>query len=782
MRGFEVNVLTAFFIVIIVLNVVFASSSILSLDESSKELRLKSDVYVMRNSLEGAKIFAESSLVYSVYQGCFDYLKDGGGVSPAQVGGEELGVWYDNGDKSPTEEKFLGGLGTVVGGYLGQYTSGNYVYLKGNEVSFPEYSVEIKESEGSLEVRTVSTEFLTAFRDKTIERDEKITLEKDPTMERVVETSCLSLFTFGKNKARLLGERINVVVGEEVNKWEKHPAPLELEGNKLSLLAGSERDMADLVLTILYNGPGIVEIEREIKESVRRGVPKLSGGPYLEVKQENLELDVEIDPTCTAELVERTVGEEQKVFTVITCSKIEYNVVVVEKVTIKDTDELNSVPVNTGESVEMAPLELVFGVRVDLSLDDEHIVASPERDISGLYSVTIDWSGVTAMDTAVSLKIDQNGEELEGSEGDETFSGTLSGDSITLGEFVVPFDDDAVLDTEFGEYPISGDRPLITLEGTVQPDSSIVGTVSGMFYLLAFNFPIEGTFIAVKRTFDTALPSLVNGPIYFVPVSWDLGEQEFLDFVDENYNYMVRKMYNYEKATGSFSGELAEYTEEFSQNHPKSTATACLDTCDFDYRVCHFGLTFREKLERCLRDCGESLGGGFVTVGVSPHRAGEACGYTYFMEEDIAILTTTGDRFEEEKTLVHEFGHAVFTNCEEYEYSGEFSTWEGENDDLNSKGFKCSNPYPLCCEDHPQWEVDYLGYMKYLMDNGIGKNCAGAGAGSDGFCLGSVCIPQEGKKYCRSVMGPSLSPDQVAEYFEGSLEYQLPLPVSSGTE
>ena len=126
--------------------------------------------------------------------------------------------------------------------------------------------------------------------------------------------------------------------------------------------------------------------------------------------------------------------------------------------------------------------------------------------------------------------------------------------------------------------------------------------------------------------------------------------------------------------------------------------------------------------------------------------------------------------------LVHEFGHLAFENCEEYLYSGDpdSSSWKEKNDRLNNQGYQCPNSYPRCCEDHPDWEVDKKGYLEYLEQEKVGKNCAAYGFQAPS-CMGSVCTPVEGKKHCRSAMGPAISSGTVPSLFENSLEIQLPV-------
>jgi hypothetical protein len=82
------------------------------------ELEVDNIIYLMRDSVDAAKLFVDNSARYSLYQAMYDNGKMGGFTGgSAQVisyGGEEYAAWYDGSDISPTEKYVTDSLASAA--------------------------------------------------------------------------------------------------------------------------------------------------------------------------------------------------------------------------------------------------------------------------------------------------------------------------------------------------------------------------------------------------------------------------------------------------------------------------------------------------------------------------------------------------------------------------------------------------------------------------------------------------------------------------------------------
>lgn len=368
---------------------------------------LERDVYVLGNALDYGHEVGETALAYSVYQGCYDHF-------------QEAGVWYDNGPVSL--ETLTDDLEEEIETVMAAYTLAPYNFLFSIPVTLPsDYEIVIAQSSDGLIVKALSDQFIQLSRE---EEGETISLSMDSTLDSVIGTSCYDIISVGRAKAQVIGEALQVLVGEEINKWEKGPFSVQLVGDLTASLQ-SARAMGSAVFQDVYGFP--VEVaEGQIAQAIAEGRPVPTDSGAFEVSSKNSELSVTIEPQCTASL---EVDSEGAVSTVVDCQAFVYHVMVQEAVNVLETREEFFVPVDTGSAVELAPLDLEFGVRVGVALDKEY---EQPQDVAGEYTLIIEWSAPGVFSSSHPLTINQNLNSLSGTIGDGLFSGTLDGSSIMI--------------------------------------------------------------------------------------------------------------------------------------------------------------------------------------------------------------------------------------------------------------------------------------------------------------------------------------------------------------
>lgn len=276
---------------------------------------------------------------------------------------------------------------------------------------------------------------------------------------------------------------------------------------------------------------------------------------------------------------------------------------------------------------------------------------------------------------------------------------------------------------------------------------------------------------STQQKFDSIQALLkTKKKIYFIPVNWGKDQIEFNKAVDLQYKYMEEKTKELEDEFGLkiFNNKLSEVAEIVSLKY-------------FECKVPYLqqeGISIRLRSD--LIRCAQKVDSTIVEVSAIEPKVigltddelwGEISGFTNTVN---MIVSKDTDRI----ITAHEWGH-MMGFCEEYKYS----EWEREN-----KQWKCLNPYPLCCADHPYWTNNKAEYKGYLEDRELGPNCFPAYEdiseearkewqsqekyekfATNVSCLGHACNP-ENEEYCRGLMGPPYGDYYTNLIFKNSVE------------
>jgi hypothetical protein len=158
-----------------------------------EKMEFQQDLNAMKKALDLAKLYAETSLRYSVYQACYDNLRAGGVL--------------------PAEEEFKENLKLGIENNLKVYTSEGYNFLTEYRVTLPEYEIVIEEFE-PLVIRADSKNGENLWIEKTTER-ETIKLEKSPLITETLEVNCYEIYQKGLEKSKEVSEVLSQIIGKE---------------------------------------------------------------------------------------------------------------------------------------------------------------------------------------------------------------------------------------------------------------------------------------------------------------------------------------------------------------------------------------------------------------------------------------------------------------------------------------------------------------------------------------------------------------------------------------
>ncbi len=177
MKAMAISVYTAGLILTLVMMVALIISSTVERNVESVEVRVGNSVYLMRDALDLTKSYIDTAVRYSVYQAAFDNGMRGGfsgtdSMKYVDHDGNDLALWYDDGDISPSEDSFMESLSEESFSNFGVYVSQGSV-IEIYPVKIPPYGQMSIQSINGYEMRAVmdsSSEL--AISKKTEETDE----------------------------------------------------------------------------------------------------------------------------------------------------------------------------------------------------------------------------------------------------------------------------------------------------------------------------------------------------------------------------------------------------------------------------------------------------------------------------------------------------------------------------------------------------------------------------------------------------------------------------------
>jgi soluble lytic murein transglycosylase len=185
-------------IVVTMLNIPFLKSA----NQVEKDLEVRSEIHTMGNALDAAKLYMETSLEYSIYQACYDNLKNGGWDTLEGKPTDRGYALWNYPDPHPDVYEFKAGLENSIKANLGLYSGTKaYTFLSDYQVNLPTYS-DIVVSTDDTDPRWM---FVSAFADsnlnieKTQESGERIRLEKESTIQNDDEykVNCYGIYQKG---------------------------------------------------------------------------------------------------------------------------------------------------------------------------------------------------------------------------------------------------------------------------------------------------------------------------------------------------------------------------------------------------------------------------------------------------------------------------------------------------------------------------------------------------------------------------------------------------------
>ena len=154
--------------------------SIFGEDESTfQKISLQSNIYSMSHAIDTAKIYTKTALRYSVYQACYDSLREAS----------------DHVDKV----EYYKTLGEIAEKHYQKYTSSGYSFLGDFVVTFPDYTLNVIPGgdDRNFAVQAIPNEKLTISSSAT--SGEAITLRESADIVENFTMPCYPLYKNGKN-------------------------------------------------------------------------------------------------------------------------------------------------------------------------------------------------------------------------------------------------------------------------------------------------------------------------------------------------------------------------------------------------------------------------------------------------------------------------------------------------------------------------------------------------------------------------------------------------------
>ncbi|MBI4181477.1 MAG: hypothetical protein HY520_00720 [Candidatus Aenigmarchaeota archaeon] len=356
---------------------------------------LTRDTYSLANAVEYGKLVADQSFSYAYYQGCWDVLQTGGySEVPEERREGNLALWYDNSGYPPPHA--IDELGKVVGTHLNRYMGGGFTYLQNRLVRPPTtYQVTFSQTAQGLRGSADSADAILVER-AVPSRGEHALLLGDSRLMRTFPMHCIDLLEGEWRLGRGVGTQVKRLVVQEANAWPKQGTAV-LRGPAVALFQPDAREMGNQVLGL--QGKSLAQAEEEISGKIRAGMEgiALEDAPPYDRALAVVEASATIEPACSG--TSGFDGEEQVI--TLEC-QFTYQIKAVARVTVTDSREETKVPVFNGQAVAYSPLQLAFGVRVDLALDEQ--VDIPE--LEGRYVVTV----AAGEESSFFLDLQQDGE------------------------------------------------------------------------------------------------------------------------------------------------------------------------------------------------------------------------------------------------------------------------------------------------------------------------------------------------------------------------------------
>jgi|GEM_PF-3003550 len=243
MRGIVFTAITVFWILCII--IIFAVGEIgLSVGGGKQYyLPVEIEVYSMSNALDASKVYMDTALRYSVYQACYDTLKNGGWPDIAKVPDGERAL-FEGKPYAPirTTAEFRSGLAETILSNVNTYASMDYSFFDSYEVRVPSYqgSEFVELMPDRLTVKATSGSPLQICKPDSCKLDkpetesgadslpeaddyrqqpnmrELVVLQKDSGLQEAIQTPCYGLYRQGVEESGRLTAKMNEEIAGEM--------------------------------------------------------------------------------------------------------------------------------------------------------------------------------------------------------------------------------------------------------------------------------------------------------------------------------------------------------------------------------------------------------------------------------------------------------------------------------------------------------------------------------------------------------------------------------------
>ncbi|MBI4021487.1 MAG: hypothetical protein HY369_04530 [Candidatus Aenigmarchaeota archaeon] len=343
---------TAMVLVIMLVIGVAVMSFLPALNERNRILEFTRDGYVLRNAVDGAKIYAEAALVYSYEQGCYDVMRQGGyaaipGNQQYATDTGTVALWYDSGGVGPSPSAALANLEAATATNLNLYTIAPYTFLKTYEVAFPPYTVTLTPLADRMRLQASSGELIAGVRET---ETEKLAIQENPSMEREDE-ACIEIFTLHRELGTFLGEAFHAAIIAELDHWPPQ-GEAEIQGTDLSSLDSTAMGNAAMQEKKETDLAGAQEAIRLALEEAVTSLP-LAAADGFAAELGGHTIEVAVTPSCDA-LLTAASGPIQANCTFTYAATIAATVIVTGD---------QAFLVQAGNDVVLSPVALRFAVR-----------------------------------------------------------------------------------------------------------------------------------------------------------------------------------------------------------------------------------------------------------------------------------------------------------------------------------------------------------------------------------------------------------------------------------
>ncbi len=300
-KGFSIiSVFMVLLIIVVIISLMGYGN--VSMDIPETKARIQLYLYSMNHALDAARLYMDVSLDYSVYQACYETLK--------------------NIDSSISENEFKQNLESSIKEKLNVYTEPNYRFLTDYEVYMAEYDGVNIESMSPLKVKVTGKNMFIKKEDRL--RGIDLTMERDSSLDKTVPIDCYGMYQKGKEEHADIKNTLESSIKAKIDEW-----PDTTEGQ-------SDPDKL----------PDLNSLKAEVEAISDLAFEKIDADGYS-IKSEFTEASVEFEG------YEKSGDEPYK--------NIKYKVTVKLKVTVKDTRKDEQVfPIYDGEEIIFSPLSAVF--------------------------------------------------------------------------------------------------------------------------------------------------------------------------------------------------------------------------------------------------------------------------------------------------------------------------------------------------------------------------------------------------------------------------------------